>query len=69
MSKKKILSILIISLMVLGSVLFVVKSLHADCSDDFADCVIWCGDNNASLSAIQACRGVCLARFANCPEK
>ena len=44
MSKKKILSILMISLIVLGTVLFVVNSLQANdgYSDEFKKCVDYC---------------------------
>jgi len=44
MDKKKILSVLIISLIVLGSVLFVVKNLNADggYSDEFIKCEKYC---------------------------
>ena len=70
MNKKKILSILIISLIVLGSVLFVVKSLQAipsDCDEYLA----WCSGTYclSQPGDIKACLSGCLQNYYNCLKR
>jgi len=66
MDKKKILSVLIISLIVLGSVLFVVKSLEAvpsDCNEYLTWCVLdYCHANPACMDACHENYYKCLNR-------
>ena len=70
MKKKKILSILVIGLIVLGMVAFVLTNyLHADCSGDFANCSSWCATHTTSPQELDYCNGICLSRFAKCLDR
>jgi len=70
MKKKKILSILVIGLIVLGMVAFVLTNyLHADCSGGLAGCTDWCLQNNNSLEGFKQCNSICIDRFYQCLQK
>jgi len=76
MDKKKILSVLIISLIVLGSVLFVVKNLNAEgCSASYScsnGSTIWCSAFGEDASCYAAngmvtCTGGGITKSWMCP--
>ncbi len=69
MSKKKILSILIISLIVLGVFSFVLTNyLHADsekCTKNFEKCASWCATHGGGAG----CSGICEDRYVTCLDR
>ena len=70
MNKKKILSILMISLIVLGTVLFVVKSLQAGNSDLCSQQLATCSDDCLQYADdLSACIHNCTISFYHCLEK
>ncbi len=67
MSKKKILSILIISLIVLGVFTFVLTNyLHASCASDFEWCWDWCGSHVSDPVDWHHCVSQCGVRYSLC---
>ena len=69
MSKKKILSILIIGLVVLGMVAFVVQNLQADCGSNYDWCVSWCNSHVSDINHWHDCFADCGIRYAKCLAK
>jgi len=71
MSKKKIVALLMLTMLIIGSVIVITTNIQANqqalsCADYLGNCHIWCARNAMNLEQYNNCGHQCTINYAKC---